>query len=153
MDLWKRGTLENRVSQDENKLCKKSKLSAWPSHAWPTVYRLGKRRERAEEKKKCRCNVYVICKHQHKISNNFHFLLKKVKRGKPKAAQMSQWGIMHVIIRAAWIGEWGWGATTDTQDIELWWHLHRSAFQKTAPGPGHIWGTGINIHVDFRHTE
>lgn len=41
-------------------------------------------------KKKCRCNVYVICKHQHKISNNFHFLLKKVKRGKPKAAQMSQ---------------------------------------------------------------
>lgn len=33
-------------------------------------------------KKKCRYHVYVICRHQHKISNNFLFFwLKKVIRG------------------------------------------------------------------------
>lgn len=135
-DLWKRGILGTRVSQDLNKPCKKSKLSAWPSHVWPNFIQTQKK------KRKCTQGVCVICRHQHK---NFYktFFLAKIKL-KPKlrsfeAAQMSQWGIMHVI-KSAWIGECGWGASADTQDIELQWHLHRSAFQKTARSLRHIRG-------------
>lgn len=45
------------------------------------------------------------------------------------------------------------GGNVDTQDIELWWHLHRSAFQKTARSPRQNSDTRINIHIDCRHTE
>lgn len=108
---------------------------------------------KTEGGKKCRRCEFVTCRRQQKVSKIFTFSAEKVAHagqlwGCPDESERNNARHHGCMNRRARLG-----GNADTQDIELWWHLHRSAFQKTALSPRQNWDTRINIHTDCRPTE